>query len=161
MLPMTETELRKEFGERLSLLRDHRRLTQEQLAELIGLAGHSIGMIEIGRQGVSFDTLGRLAEGLGVEVMELFRFDDTIPLRKKVSITHLEEKFGDRLRLLRAYRKIKRQKQLAKLADVSAAYISKLEKGGSSPSFETLAKLAEALNVEVIELFSFGRKLPK
>ncbi len=158
---MTETELRKKFGERLSLLRDHRRLTQEQLAELIDLTGHFIGMIETARQGVSFDTISRLAEGLGVEVMELFRFDDTIPLRKNVSITNLEEKFGDRLRLLRAYRKIKRQAKLAELTGLTRSYISKLENGGGSPSFETLAKLADALHVEVIELFSFGRKLPK
>ncbi len=66
----------------------------------------------------------------------------------------LQRKFGKRLRYLRRDRDIT-QEQLAELIDRSVSFISLLEKGESSPSLETIAKLAKALDVEVAELFKF------
>jgi transcriptional regulator with XRE-family HTH domain len=160
---MTEAELRKEFGRRLHRLRRDRELTQEKLAELTELDVNFIQAIERGAAAPSFKTMPRIAKALGVEVIELFRFDRSIPLHKdvNVSVTWLREEFGHQLQLLRVYRKIRRQKQLAELAGVTPGFISSIERGLDSPSFETLAKLAEVLNVEVIELFRFRRRLLK
>jgi transcriptional regulator with XRE-family HTH domain len=158
---MLEAELRKEFGRRLHRLRRHRELTQEQLAELAKLDVRFIQAIEGGAEAPSFKTMPRIAEALSVEVMELFRFDESIPLRKNVNVSEagLREEFGHQLQLLRVYRKISKQKRLAELAGVTPGFISAIERGLESPSFETLAKLAEVLNVEVIELFRFRRRL--
>ena len=71
-----------------------------------------------------------------------------------VADVELQRKFGKRLRYLRRDRDIT-QEQLAELIDRSVSFISLLEKGESSPSLETIAKLAKALDVEVAELFKF------
>ena len=50
------------------------------------------------------------------------------------------------------------QEQLAELVDLSVNFISMLEKGEAAPSFDTIAKLTNALNVDVGELFKFDGK---
>lgn len=69
----------------------------------------------------------------------------------------IQKKFGKRLRYLRRSRDLS-QEQLAESIGLSAAFISLLERGTSSPSLETIVKLAEALDVEVGELFRFDSK---
>jgi transcriptional regulator with XRE-family HTH domain len=72
--------LRQKFGKRLRQIRRYRDLTQEQLAEQVGVSVDFIGNLERGESAASFDTLEKLAEVLEVEVDELFRFAD---LRKQ------------------------------------------------------------------------------
>jgi len=52
------------------------------------------------------------------------------------------------------------QEQLAERAGISVDFLSLIERGKSSPSFENLDELADALDVPVAELFSFegGRR---
>ena len=69
----------------------------------------------------------------------------------------LQKKFGKRLRYLRRDRDLT-QEQLAELIDLSVNAISLLERGRTSPSFETLVKLAKALNVDVGELLKFDER---
>jgi len=69
----------------------------------------------------------------------------------------LRKKFGKRLRYLRRDRDIT-QEHLAELTDLSVNFISLLETGQSSPSFETMVKIAKALEVDVGELFKFDVK---
>jgi transcriptional regulator with XRE-family HTH domain len=70
------SELQKKFGKRLRYLRRHRDLTQEQLAELVGLTVNFIGQLERGQLAPSFETVEKLAQALDVEVVELFRFNN-------------------------------------------------------------------------------------
>jgi transcriptional regulator with XRE-family HTH domain len=60
--------------------------------------------------------------------------------------------FGKRLRKIRRNRDIT-QEQLAELCGISSDYVSQMERGVNSPSFETLQKLAEVLEVKVEEFF--------
>ncbi len=69
----------------------------------------------------------------------------------------LQKNFGKRLRYLRRDRDLT-QEQLAELIDLSVNAISLLERGRTSPSFETLVKLAKALNVDVGELLKFDER---
>lgn len=48
------------------------------------------------------------------------------------------------------------QEQLAELVGVDFRYISKIELGKCYPSLETLDKIAQALHIELRELFEFG-----
>ncbi|QEI14335.1 helix-turn-helix transcriptional regulator [Cellvibrio japonicus] len=53
-------------------------MTQEQLAERVGITIESISNIERGIYGPSFDTLEKLAIALRVPVQSLFAFDEPL-----------------------------------------------------------------------------------
>jgi len=65
--------LRNRFGKRLRLIRRFKDLTQEQLAERVGVSVKFIGNIERGRSAPSFETLEKLAEVLEVSVDDFFK----------------------------------------------------------------------------------------
>lgn len=67
----------------------------------------------------------------------------------------LQLQFGKRVRQIRRQRDMT-QEQLAEAVGVSAEFISNVERGVNAPSFDTLEKLAEALNVAPVELFIFN-----
>ena len=64
-------------------------------------------------------------------------------------------RLGARIKELRKLRRFT-QERLAEKTEISPQYLSRLEVGQQSPSIETLAKLAEALDVELWEVFDFG-----
>jgi transcriptional regulator with XRE-family HTH domain len=70
----------------------------------------------------------------------------------------LREKFGNRVRLLRGGRGFT-QEQLAERAGISVDFLSLIERGKNSPSFDNLDDLADALGVAVAELFSFTEEI--
>jgi transcriptional regulator with XRE-family HTH domain len=59
------------------------------------------------------------------------------------------------MRQLRRQRNIT-QERLAEGISVSVDLISNIERGVNAPSFETIQKLSEALNVPVKDLFDFS-----
>jgi transcriptional regulator with XRE-family HTH domain len=66
----------------------------------------------------------------------------------------IKVKFGKRLRKFRRNKDVT-QEQLAELIGVSADFISQIERGLRSPSFENLQKLSEVLEVPLSEFFQF------
>src|ERR687889_206711 len=64
-------EFYKQIGQRIKLLRSNAQLTQDDLAQRIGLTRTSITYIESGRQRVQVHTLCAIAEALRVPVNEL------------------------------------------------------------------------------------------
>jgi transcriptional regulator with XRE-family HTH domain len=66
----------------------------------------------------------------------------------------LKKLFGRRLRYIRRSRDLT-QEQLADITGLSTNFISLLENGDASPSFETLEKLANALETPVFQFFRF------
>jgi transcriptional regulator with XRE-family HTH domain len=74
--------LRKQFGQRLLSIRQQRRLTQEQFAELVGISVDFLSLIERGINAPSFETLEVLAKRLGIPVAHLFMFDEA-PLQRR------------------------------------------------------------------------------
>ena len=66
----------------------------------------------------------------------------------------LRVQFGRHLRRLRLARDMT-QEQFAEAASVSVDFLSLVERGINSPSFETLERFARALKVRVAELFNF------
>jgi transcriptional regulator with XRE-family HTH domain len=67
-------------------------------------------------------------------------------------ITALKRQLGHRIFALRKAAGMT-QFELAEAAGVGNEYISKIERGAGSPSLETLAKSAKALQVELKDLF--------
>ena len=68
--------LYEKFGLNVVFYRKRRKMTQLQLAELVGIDRSHISAIELGNVGVSFDVIFKLREVLGVSPKELFDFRD-------------------------------------------------------------------------------------
>jgi transcriptional regulator with XRE-family HTH domain len=66
--------LKRQFGRRLSQLRNEKNMTQERLAEAAGVSVDLINKIERGINAPSFTTIEKLAKSLNVPVKELFNF---------------------------------------------------------------------------------------
>ena len=67
-------DLQAQFGARIRALRRERGMTQEDLAEAIGMSDRTVRNIERGSHPTTLATIGRLAEALGLPVKELFEF---------------------------------------------------------------------------------------
>jgi transcriptional regulator with XRE-family HTH domain len=66
--------LRELFGRRVQTLRKSRGLTQETLAEKIGISIDFLSLIERGRSSPSFDNLEQFGQAFGLPVAALFSF---------------------------------------------------------------------------------------
>lgn len=66
--------LRRQFGTHLRSIRQERKLTQEQFAELVGISVDFLSLIERGINAPSFEVLEGMAKGLRLPVRELFEF---------------------------------------------------------------------------------------
>ncbi len=76
---MTGLNIKKQLGTKIKRLRQKRGLTQEQLAEQMGIATRTLSGIEIGENFVTADTLEKVFEVLNVTSSELFAFDHIKP----------------------------------------------------------------------------------
>ena len=97
-----------EFGSRLRRLRKERGLTQEKLAAKAGLHYTYIGVVERGEKNISLVNIGRLAEALDVEVVDLF------PKVNKAKGYVLAEEVADYLKT-RKPREVKKAGRLVRL----------------------------------------------
>lgn len=75
-------------------------------------------------------------------------------LNRGKTMNTLKKKFGQRVKELRKSLKLT-QEQIAQMIDIEPPNISKLESGLHFPQPENIEKLANALNVEVKDLFDF------
>lgn len=64
----------KLFGKRIKELRKNKKLTQEQLGELVRIDYKQIGNIETGTYFTTMPTLEKIANALDVEIAELFNY---------------------------------------------------------------------------------------
>ena len=72
---MNKKELLKIFGKNVKIERIKKDLTQEQLAELIGIEPQSLSYMETGKFSPSPDTLQKLGEVLKVQPYEFYYFE--------------------------------------------------------------------------------------
>lgn len=69
---MDDKELFDIIGHNIKIERTIRRLTQEQLAELIDVHEKYIGVIETGKQNVTLKTLNKIANAMNISIEKLF-----------------------------------------------------------------------------------------
>ncbi len=81
--------LKQEFSKKLKELRKQRKLTQEQLAEIVHVDFRHISYLETARSFPSCDLLERLCKALNVSFCELFDFNKEIS--REELITNLTE----------------------------------------------------------------------
>jgi transcriptional regulator with XRE-family HTH domain len=70
-------------------------------------------------------------------------------------MSSLRVSFGKRLRSLRRERELS-QEDFAELLGISVDFLSLVERGINSPSFDTLELIAKRLKLSVKELFDFS-----
>lgn len=67
---------------------------------------------------------------------------------------NLEKKFGAKLAYVRKSRKLSQMK-LAEIVDMNFNYIGQIERGEANVTIHTMKILADALDIEMKELFDF------
>lgn len=67
---------------------------------------------------------------------------------------NLEKKFGAKLAYVRKSRKFSQMK-LAEIVDMNFNYIGQIERGEANVTIHTMKVLADALDIEMKELFDF------
>lgn len=100
---MGENKVAGSLGRRIRTLRKSKKLTQEQLGVKSGINYKHLGAIERGDENPSLSILEKIADGLGVEILELFRFqhEETDPAKLKKMISDLvKDEKVDRLQLI-------------------------------------------------------------
>jgi len=73
---MGMTDTKKLIGARIKVLRKQAGLTQEELAEQVGLDSRHLSRLEVGQHFPSLDSLERIAGALNVPLVEFFQFPD-------------------------------------------------------------------------------------
>lgn len=68
--------LRILFGKKLRKIRRHNDLTQEHLAELLGVSVEFVSNMERGVNAPSFETIEKIAEVFNLPFSELFNFQE-------------------------------------------------------------------------------------
>lgn len=71
-----------------------------------------------------------------------------------VKVEEIDKKVGMNIRLERTKRSISQEK-LAEMSDISPTTMGTVERGDQSPSLQTIAKVANALKIEIGKLFIF------
>lgn len=72
MSAISEQKLMKAFGKRVATVRKSKGVTQQQLAEQIGMSVVAIAYIETGKRWARLGTLNKIAKALKVNVADLF-----------------------------------------------------------------------------------------
>lgn len=92
--------LKKCFGQNVQKYRKYRNLTQEKLAELVGVDVTTISAVETGKYFPSADNLTKIVEVLQVNFSDLFEFD---------SLVSNEEIFNDIVEIISAFKDDKKR----------------------------------------------------
>ncbi|MBQ8669511.1 helix-turn-helix transcriptional regulator [bacterium] len=93
--------LKQNLGQKIQKLRKTRKITQEQLAEKVGIDPKSISRIELGSNYPTPETLSAVASALNVEVYELFVFNNISYDKMKEEIINALDSEKNILRLYR------------------------------------------------------------
>lgn len=72
---LTVSNLKEKLGKRIQEIRKSKKLTQEKLAEMIGLDTPNLSNIERGKRFVTAETLEKIIKALGVNEKDLFDFE--------------------------------------------------------------------------------------
>jgi len=75
-----------------------------------------------------------------------------MPARRACWLTDIRARFGAALREWRTRQQLT-QEQLAERSALSSKFIGEVERGAGNPTIETIARIADALDIRVSDLF--------
>ena len=146
----------EKFHEKLKVLRKKKGLTQQQIADEIGVNRGSYSNWEKGKREPSFENLSMLACIFDVSID--FLLSENLEISKETYLKLKEEKknlFSVRLKELRLQHGFS-QEELAEQIGIKQNSYSDWENGKCKPNYEKLEKLADFFGVSLDWLF--GRK---
>ena len=73
-------------------------------------------------------------------------------------MAEIKELIGARIKSIRDAKGMT-QERLAEVMDINSKYLSNIERGKENPTLDMLIKLANALEVEMWEMFDFGHEV--
>ena len=142
-----------DFGEKLKQLRKDAGLTQDSIAEKLGVHNQTVSKWERGLLQPDISLLGNLADALGVSMEKLL---DCKECERTFKGTFSTTQLGQSIAKNRII-KNESQQALATALGVSADTVSHWERGQTMPSAITLCAIAEHFDVPVSELY-YGAK---
>lgn len=152
-----------EIGKNMALLRRAKELTQEKAADMANLSVNRWQELEYGGRNATIDTLDCIAKALEVDPLALGIFempDSEIAAMfnnrpKAAERLPKPEHFGGGIVSVRKGMGLT-QKQLGALARVSTARLRDIEHGCANVTVEVLERIAAALNMSLLALFTIG-----
>lgn len=90
-------------GEQIQNLRKQQNLTQRELGKRCGIAEPTIRRYELGKLKPKISTVAKIAEALGVEILELISGDSNYPITFTISTAELEKELEQRDQAWRDY----------------------------------------------------------
>lgn len=112
-MPAKDSAFFQALGSRIAQARKERGMTQQALAETLGIAQQTLGHYEVARARIAADLLPRLAEALDLSLDELLKGQPTIRLHgKRGPASRLEQQLDAITRLPKV-----KQRVVAELID--------------------------------------------
>lgn len=106
--------LKQKLGARIQEIRKSKNLTQEVLAEKIGIDKPNLSNIECGKRFMTADTLEKIAEALNVEEKELFDFSHIQDRKELIKFLNQAIEHSTDSELMYLYKVISSLKYLSK-----------------------------------------------
>ena len=102
-------DVKKQLGEKIKRLRKSRRLTQEQMAELIDIAPRNLINIELGVNFPKAETLEKILVALDVSLQKLFETDHLVDDKDLIAEIYriIDDSKNDRATLEMMYKLLK------------------------------------------------------
>lgn len=102
-------DIKKLLGRRIKELRNKKGMTQERLAEMIGVGERNLSKIECGNNFITAETLSKILSALDVQASDLFNFEHNNDLKtlKKELLEAIQNETVDINTLYRFYKSIK------------------------------------------------------
>lgn len=102
--------MKKLLGKRIKELRQRKKLTQEELSELLGIGERNLSKIECGVNFVSSETLEKLANALDVKYKDIFDFEHLVDIedRKEELLSAIQNETIDINLLYKIYSALKK-----------------------------------------------------
>lgn len=157
---MSLSAAQRNLAENITEIRKRRRMSQKQLAEVLGVNRTYLNGLEKGVRNPSVTMLYHIAEGLHISVKDLltkheeFSFGEDDSYWDKVKEAVEENKKNDFKKLAQLrHESSMMQEELAKKAGISRNHVSGMERGVHKPTLGTLARLANALGCNITEFF--------
>ena len=133
------------FNSQLKILRQEYNLSQQELADKIGISKSSINMYERGEREPGIETVKRIADFFNVDVDYLFGVSD-IKKRREFKVIRTNKSIAHNIRHHREQADLS-QKELADLLGVTEAEVADLESGKSTLKKDLLYKICDVLHL--------------
>ena len=85
----------KQLGTRIKEIRKSKKITQEKLAEMINVDFGYISKLEVGQNFPSLQTLNKISEALGVDVVDFFNYNEINEIDIKESIIKILDEISN------------------------------------------------------------------